>query len=66
MIPAVFAAVLSEVPVKAVLIGDVPTFGAHALSVEAPIPQSFVPFDILKLTDIDELTERFPEKFEMR
>ncbi len=66
MIPAVFAAVLSEVPVKAVLIGDVPTFGGHALSVEAPVPQSFVPFDILKLTDIDELTERFPEKFEMR
>ncbi|MBR7108164.1 MAG: acetylxylan esterase [Lentisphaeria bacterium] len=63
VIPAVFAAVLSDIPVKLHLDKKVPTYTEHALSPDAPFPQSFVPNGILKLTDLDELIELFPERF---
>ena len=63
VIPALFAAVLSEIPVKLYLDKKVPTYTEHALSPDGPIPQSFVPNGILKLTDLDELIALFPERF---
>ncbi|MBQ9087378.1 MAG: acetylxylan esterase [Lentisphaeria bacterium] len=65
-IPAVFAAILSDIPVKLYLDKKVPTYTEHALSADAPIPQSFVPNGILKLTDLDELIALFPERFIVR
>ncbi|MBR1965300.1 MAG: acetylxylan esterase [Lentisphaeria bacterium] len=63
IIVAVFAAVLSDIPFKVILHGDIPSFHAHTCSLKAPIPQSFIPFNILKVTDIDELLKRYPDKF---
>jgi hypothetical protein len=64
IIPAIFAAVLSEVPVKLYLeSGKIPTYTAHVLDPSGPLPQSFVPWGILKVTDLDELIKLFPEKF---
>lgn len=66
IIPAIFAAVLSDVPVKLYLEGPVPTYTAHVLDPKAPLPQSFIPGDILKVTDLDELVKLFPDRFIIR
>ena len=64
IIPAVFAAVLSDVPVKLYLEDQkIPTYTGHVLDPAAPIPQSFVPGGILKVTDLDELIRLFPDRF---
>lgn len=64
IIPAVFAAVLSKIPVKLYLESDkVPTYTAHILDPLAPLPHSFIPLGILKVADLDELIRRFPERF---
>ena len=66
IIPAIFAAVLSDVPVKLYLEGPVPTYTAHVLDPKAPLPQSFIPGGILKVTDLDELVKLFPDRFIIR
>lgn len=66
IIPAIFAAVLSDVPVKLYLDGPVPTYTGHVLDPKAPLPQSFVPGGILKVTDLDELVKLFPDRFIIR
>ena len=66
IIPAIFAAVLSDVPVKLYLEGPVPTYTNHALDPNAPLPQSFIPGGILKVTDLDELVKLFPDRFIIR
>ena len=64
IIPAIFAAVLSEEPVKLDLENQkIPTYTGHVLDPAAPIPQSFIPMGILKVTDLDELIRLFPDKF---
>ena len=64
IIPAIFAAVLSEEPVKLDLENQkIPTYTGHVLDPAAPIPQSFIPSGILKVTDLDELIRLFPDKF---
>ena len=63
VIPAIFAAVLTDVPFKTVLHGEIPSYTEHACSKDAPIPQSFIPYNILQLTDLDELVKLYPERF---
>ena len=53
---AVYAALLSDKKVSLELVGGLPTTYEKAFKhPEAPIPQSFVPFGILKIADIDEI-----------
>lgn len=63
VIPAIFAAVLTDVPFKTVLHGEIPSYTEHACSKDAPIPQSFIPYNILQVTDLDELVKLYPERF---
>ena len=63
VIPAIFAAVLTDIPYKTVLHVELVSYTAHVCSKDAPIPQSFIPYDILKLTDLDELVRMYPERF---
>ena len=64
IIPAIFAAVLSDIPVKLHLENQkIPTYTSHVLDPKGFIPQSFVPAGILKVTDLDELVRLFPDKF---
>ena len=54
-IPAVFAAFLSRRPVKIKLSGKVMTYRDALADDFAPIPQSMIPYGILKITDLDEI-----------
>ena len=63
VIPAIFAAVLTDVPFKVVLHGDIPSYTEHACSKDAPIPQSFIPYNILQVADLDELVKLYSERF---
>jgi hypothetical protein len=55
VIPAVFAAFLSEKPVKIKLPEKFTTYREALADDFAPIPQSMIPAGILKLTDLDEI-----------
>ena len=55
VIPAVFAAFLSEKPVKIKLPEKFTTYREALADDFAPIPQSMIPPGILKLTDLDEI-----------
>ena len=55
VIPAVFAAFLSERPVKIKLPEKITTYREALADDFAPIPQSMIPAGILKLTDLDEI-----------
>ena len=57
MYPAIFAAVLSPMPVKLVLENRLITYEEAGKAIISPIPQSFVPTGILKLADLDELLD---------
>ena len=53
---AIFAALLSDKKVSVELVGGLPiTYEEAIKDLKAPIPQSFVPFGILKIADIDEI-----------
>lgn len=65
-IPVIFATVLCQRNVKAVIDFTVPTYQAHVLAPDGGFPQSFVPRGILALTDLDELIKLFPERFIIR
>lgn len=55
--PAIFAAVLSPMPVKLVLEDRLITYEEAGKAILSPIPQSFVPAGILKIADLDELLD---------
>ena len=63
VIPAIFAAVLTDVPFKVVLHDEIPSYTEHACSNDAPIPQSFIPYNILQVIDLDELVKLYSERF---
>ena len=53
---AVYAALLCNKNVSVELVGGLPVTYEQAIKdMKAPIPQSFVPFGILKIADIDEI-----------
>lgn len=55
MVPAILAAFLSPIPVKTALNSRCRTFLDSALAMTEQLPQSMAIFNILKLTDMDEL-----------
>ncbi len=58
MIPAIFAAFLSEHPVKLVLKDNLTTYLENSCTVNDTFPQSMIPEGILALTDLDDIVKR--------
>ena len=58
MVPAVFAAFLSDFPVRLQLQEPLPTYLENCCVLNPPIPQSMTPEGILKITDLDDIVKR--------